>query len=224
MENNISKVQEQGVCPYCKSADLEYGALEIDGDSLYYPTTCNKCAGESEENYELKYTGYSTNYADFSRRLSDNCEKIDLPDGVGYDGTASIESNRERLSAYIHEMICIKEGSLYPRKCSITGRGMVSGWNMDGTYITDAEVDGVTGEQRLEAYVKQEFQQTTQEFWEEVEEDSNSGYDYYWTEWEELDEDYAYLEDGSELTLVRYYEDYIEYADHENDKLYKVIA
>ena len=34
---------EEGKCPKCGHYNLEYEALEIEGNSVYYPWTCPDC-------------------------------------------------------------------------------------------------------------------------------------------------------------------------------------
>jgi len=48
-----------GECPRCGSGDLEYGAVELDGMSLYYPVTCKGCGFGGKEWYDLNFTGYT---------------------------------------------------------------------------------------------------------------------------------------------------------------------
>lgn len=48
---------EQGVCPKCRSKNIEYGAAEFEDDLLYYPGKCNECGYEFEEWYALEFIG-----------------------------------------------------------------------------------------------------------------------------------------------------------------------
>jgi len=49
---------ERGCCPYCGSEDIDYDALELEGESLYFPATCNECGNEFNEWYELEFSGH----------------------------------------------------------------------------------------------------------------------------------------------------------------------
>lgn len=55
MENKFKC--EQGVCPKCRSKNIEYGAAEFEDDLLYYPGKCNECGYEFEEWYALEFIG-----------------------------------------------------------------------------------------------------------------------------------------------------------------------
>ena len=52
----ITKMRE-GVCGKCGSEDIEYGAMEPDGESIYYESECNSCGAFMHEWYLLKYDG-----------------------------------------------------------------------------------------------------------------------------------------------------------------------
>jgi len=59
MKIKLKKI-EQGVCPYCGSTDIDYGAIELeDDDMLYYPATCNDCKRDFEEWYKLGFVGHN---------------------------------------------------------------------------------------------------------------------------------------------------------------------
>ena len=47
-----------GRCSKCNSEDLDYEAVEINGEMLYlyYPFTCESCGAEGKEYYCLEYT------------------------------------------------------------------------------------------------------------------------------------------------------------------------
>jgi hypothetical protein len=57
MKNKVQSV-EQGYCPNCGKPNLNYGHVEIDGESLHYPFTCQDCNHEGEEWYNLEFTSY----------------------------------------------------------------------------------------------------------------------------------------------------------------------
>ncbi len=45
-----------GVCPKCKSEDLDYGNGYVEDESYYYEFTCNNCEASSKEWYNLTYS------------------------------------------------------------------------------------------------------------------------------------------------------------------------
>lgn len=49
---------KQGKCPKCNKDDLDYGSLEIEDDSIYYPYTCNDCGLKGREWYNLYFIGH----------------------------------------------------------------------------------------------------------------------------------------------------------------------
>ena len=53
------KSNEDGKCPFCNSFDLDYGALEVADNYVYYPWTCNECGKSGDEFYELKFVGHN---------------------------------------------------------------------------------------------------------------------------------------------------------------------
>ena len=55
----MRKYAEEGVCPKCGSNDLDYGAIEISGNSVYYPWTCEHCGCVGEEYYDLMFAGHN---------------------------------------------------------------------------------------------------------------------------------------------------------------------
>ena len=52
----IKFIQEQGKCPKCGSDDVDYGDSNIDGETISYELTCNKCGCQAEEYYNLNYS------------------------------------------------------------------------------------------------------------------------------------------------------------------------
>lgn len=48
---------ERGVCPYCGGENIDYDSLELEGESLYFPATCNDCGNEFNEWYDLEFSG-----------------------------------------------------------------------------------------------------------------------------------------------------------------------
>ena len=53
------KSNENGRCPICNGANLNYGSIEIEGDMLYYPWKCEDCSQEGEEWYNLAFAGHN---------------------------------------------------------------------------------------------------------------------------------------------------------------------
>lgn len=44
-----------GECVNCGSGNIEYKAMEVDDNYIYYPIDCNECGVESKEYYSLVY-------------------------------------------------------------------------------------------------------------------------------------------------------------------------
>ena len=51
---------EQGKCPKCGKEGLDYGVLEAEDNSIYYPATC-ECGFMGKEYYNLHFVGYYDN-------------------------------------------------------------------------------------------------------------------------------------------------------------------
>ena len=47
---------EEGKCPKCGNYNLDYEALEIEGNSIYYPWTCPDCGASGKEWYDLTFS------------------------------------------------------------------------------------------------------------------------------------------------------------------------
>lgn len=50
---------EQGLCPKCKSGNLEYFATEYVDNMCYYRYKCEDCGQEGEEWYSLTFEGHN---------------------------------------------------------------------------------------------------------------------------------------------------------------------
>lgn len=50
--------QEQGRCPICGSDMLDYDSIEVEGESVMYPWSCENCGAEGKEVYELNFVGH----------------------------------------------------------------------------------------------------------------------------------------------------------------------
>ena len=47
---------EEGKCPKCGNYNLKYEALEIEGNSVYFPWTCPDCHASGKEWYDLEFS------------------------------------------------------------------------------------------------------------------------------------------------------------------------
>ena len=58
--NKVKLISNQaGVCPYCNSEDINYGAAKFKLNYIYYPCTCNECKRYFEEWNELHFSGHN---------------------------------------------------------------------------------------------------------------------------------------------------------------------
>ena len=48
-----------GDCPVCGGRDMDYRALELEGEMSYYPWTCNLCGATGEEWYSMEFAGHN---------------------------------------------------------------------------------------------------------------------------------------------------------------------
>ena len=46
----------EGQCPKCKNWNLDYDEMEIEGNSIYYPWTCEDCGASGKEWYNLEFS------------------------------------------------------------------------------------------------------------------------------------------------------------------------
>tara|TARA_R100000655_G_scaffold62014_2_gene100462 strand:+ start:613 stop:918 length:306 start_codon:yes stop_codon:yes gene_type:complete len=97
----------------------------------------------------------------------------------------------------------MKEQIKYARKCDITGKGMNEGFCIqDGLMYIKNEKDMIKHLREIEKNGNPEYKELikegrlTDDFL--LNDYYNSEY-YYWTEWHEIDEDWHYLEDGTEI-------------------------
>ena len=74
MKNNVSarimesmlkesqfKSNTQGKCPVCNGEDLDYDAIQMEGDMAYFPWICKKCKAQGEEWYSMEFSGHNVN-------------------------------------------------------------------------------------------------------------------------------------------------------------------
>lgn len=54
-EENKNVIYNEGVCPYCKSENVEHGVIELDDAMVYYPVRCSDCSKMSREYHDLTY-------------------------------------------------------------------------------------------------------------------------------------------------------------------------
>ncbi len=59
-------MSKSGVCPNCKSEDLEYESIDFgtSGEVVFYPVTCRKCGFSGKEWYDLTFTGFTDENGD----------------------------------------------------------------------------------------------------------------------------------------------------------------
>lgn len=51
-------MHQQGVCPVCDSKNINYGAMEVDGEGVCYPAQCEDCGATFHECYDLVFAGH----------------------------------------------------------------------------------------------------------------------------------------------------------------------
>ena len=49
------KSNKQGICPFCGESNLEYGAVQVEGEMCYFPWQCLECKHEGEEWYSMEF-------------------------------------------------------------------------------------------------------------------------------------------------------------------------
>jgi len=52
---------EAGFCPKCNENTLEYGVLEPEDESIFYPVVCAGCGFKGKEYYNLTFDGFYDN-------------------------------------------------------------------------------------------------------------------------------------------------------------------
>ena len=48
-------MKQQGICPKCNSANIDYDVIEVVDNMVYYPCTCEECGYTYKEWYSLKF-------------------------------------------------------------------------------------------------------------------------------------------------------------------------
>lgn len=52
--SNEEHLKSRGAaCPWCRSASLKAGRIEVDGDSAWQPVTCESCGKSWTDDYRL---------------------------------------------------------------------------------------------------------------------------------------------------------------------------
>lgn len=65
----------QGYCPICHSNDLEYEAMQLEGDMAYYPYICSNCHSRGEEWYYMQFNGHN-----IETEVDGNIEEVEYVD------------------------------------------------------------------------------------------------------------------------------------------------
>lgn len=65
------------VCPHCWGENLDYGTIELEWESAFFPRTCYDCKVEWEEWYSMEFIEHTNLYdKDWNEiHLSDNKEE-----------------------------------------------------------------------------------------------------------------------------------------------------
>lgn len=53
---------EPGICRVCGSNDIDYGEMNVDGESVGYDWTCQQCNSEGKEWYSLAFYSNDVTY------------------------------------------------------------------------------------------------------------------------------------------------------------------
>ena len=53
------KSNDQSICPFCNGKKLNYGSIELHGEMMCYPWTCEDCSHEGEEWYRIEFAGHN---------------------------------------------------------------------------------------------------------------------------------------------------------------------
>ncbi len=87
-------INEMGICPICHSHVLEYGAIEMEDDGMfYYPWICDDCKSEGAEWYRSDFAGHNLITEDDEYEL-DQISKEDIIKIQKAKGVYKYESNR----------------------------------------------------------------------------------------------------------------------------------
>lgn len=60
----MKEMEEVGVCPKCGKESLDYGAIEVQDDMIYYPYTCSECGTEGKEWYNIEFVEHTIDEGD----------------------------------------------------------------------------------------------------------------------------------------------------------------
>lgn len=110
-EYEEKEVDGVGCCPFCGSENLEYGEVEFECDSLYYPFKCRDCGAEGREWHSVEPM-----YTEATR------EKREPQEGDVIDELAAA------IKAYISEYLA-------PELADRVGHGdLLMGWLLEELY------------------------------------------------------------------------------------------
>jgi len=56
METMKTKQNCQGKCTFCDKENLDYKAIVLQDDFVYFPFTCDDCGTEGREYYAIQYS------------------------------------------------------------------------------------------------------------------------------------------------------------------------
>ena len=88
----------------------------------------------------------------------------------------------------------------YARRCDVTNKGMNDGYCIqDGHMYIKYEKDLIKHLRKIEMHENKEEHYCSDDFL--LKDYYDAGY-YYWTEWEDIDDDHYYLEDGTEIQTI----------------------
>ena len=51
--------EEAGKCPKCSSNNLDYSAICVQDNQVYYPFICNDCKHSDNEYHALEFIGFN---------------------------------------------------------------------------------------------------------------------------------------------------------------------
>lgn len=55
-EDYVNLHGQTGKCPYCDSEKITYGSRELEGEQLYYESTCDNCNRSYHEYYDVTFS------------------------------------------------------------------------------------------------------------------------------------------------------------------------
>ena len=70
-EYNGKKV-EVGTCPCCGAIELSYDSMEVEGEMVYYPWSCDNCDATGSEWYNLEFTGHNIEIEEIGKDMGED--------------------------------------------------------------------------------------------------------------------------------------------------------